>query len=169
MTVAAAPMPPVRPARPEDIPPLLAVLNAIIARGGTTAIETALSEADLSAWCFGTPRAVCCFVALDPAGEPMAFQVLDRDPALPPGWADIGTFSRREPRIRGAGTALFGETLIAARAAGLHAITATIRTDNGGGLAFYDRLGFETYAVRPAVPLKNGTPVDRVLKRFLVR
>ncbi len=159
-------MPPVRPARPEDIPALLAVLNPIITRGGTTAIETPLSEAELAAWCFGAPRAACCFVALDPGGAPMAFQVLDRDPALPAGWADIGTFARREPRIRGAGTALFGATRDAARATGLHAINATIRADNAGGLAFYESLGFETYRVKPAVPLRDGTPVDRILKRY---
>lgn len=159
-------MPPVRPGRSEDIPALLAVLNAIIARGGTTAIETPLSEAELAAWCLGAPRAACCFVALDPGGAPMAFQVLDRDPALPPDWADIGTFARREPRIRGAGTALFAKTCVAARAAGLRAINATIRADNAGGLAFYDRLGFQTHAVKPAVPLRDGTPVDRILKRY---
>jgi ribosomal protein S18 acetylase RimI-like enzyme len=66
----------------------------------------------------------------------------------------------------GVGSALFEETKKAARAAGVRTIDATIRADNTGGLAFYTRMGFVDYDRRVGVPLKNGTPVDRVRKRF---
>ena len=49
---------------------------------------------------------------------------------------------------------------------GREAINATIRADNAGGLAFYTKQGFVDYGVTPAVPLADGTPVDRVHKRF---
>jgi len=53
-----------------------------------------------------------------------------------------------------------------AGALGLAAITATIRADNHGGLAFYRKQGFEDHSVTPAVPLNDGRLVDRVNKRY---
>ena len=64
------------------------------------------------------------------------------------------------------GSALFAATCAEARRLGLTGINATIRADNSGGLAFYSRQGFRDHSVRAAVPLKDGTPVDRVSKRF---
>ena len=48
------------------------------------------------------------------------------------------------------------------------AINATIRADNIGGLAFYSRLGFMDHGISRAVPLRNGVPVDRVSKRYVL-
>lgn len=45
---------------------------------------------------------------------------------------------------------------------------ATIRADNAGGLAYYARMGFQDYAVARGVPLADGTPVDRISRRYLV-
>lgn len=67
---------------------------------------------------------------------------------------------------RGVGAALFALTVEAAGAAGINTIDATIRADNAGGLAFWSRLGFVDYAVLRARPLKDGTPMDRITKRF---
>jgi ribosomal protein S18 acetylase RimI-like enzyme len=64
------------------------------------------------------------------------------------------------------GSALFNVMRSAARKRGLTAINATIRADNSGGLAFYNRMGFLDYEVTRAVPLKDGTPVDRIRKRY---
>ena len=44
---------------------------------------------------------------------------------------------------------------------GLAAINATIRADNYAGIPYYEKLGFETYAVAEGLPLGDGTPVDR--------
>jgi ribosomal protein S18 acetylase RimI-like enzyme len=64
------------------------------------------------------------------------------------------------------GSALFAATRERARSLGLTAINATIRADNVGGLAFYQKIGFLDHSVTRAIPLKDGRPVDRVNKRF---
>ena len=51
---------------------------------------------------------------------------------------------------------------------GLKAINATIRADNVSGLAYYTKMGFETYHRVKQVPLSDSTPVDRVKKRYVV-
>ena len=61
---------------------------------------------------------------------------------------------------------MFAATLEAARAARVAVIDATIRADNTGGLAFYARQGFVDYDRLVGVPLKDGTPMDRIRKRF---
>lgn len=81
----------------------------------------------------------------------------------------IGTFARLGRTQRGTGSRLFAATLRLAAARGLAAINATIRADNAGGPAFYGRLGFTDHARRRAVPLRDGTRIDRISKRFALR
>ena len=158
----------VRPTTPDDIPALTALLNRIIAIGGTTAYETPFSVAELHAKLLKEPRLICCHTAFDPANRaPAGYQVLKMHPELPEGWGDIATFARPEPKLPGVGTALFAATSAVARDHGLIASNATIRADNIGGLAYYTKMGFEDYAVAKAVPLKDGTPVDRISKRLM--
>lgn len=158
---------PVRPTQPADIPALTAMINRIIAIGGTTAYETPFSEADLVTKLLDDTRLVCCHTAFDPVqGTPAGYQVLKTHPELPEGWGDIATFARPEPKLPGVGTALFAATTGFARSHGLIAINATIRGDNAGGLAYYAKMGFIDYAVAKAVPLSDGTPVDRISKRY---
>ncbi len=158
----------VRPAATADVPELCSFLNEIIRIGGTTANETPFTAESFIAHYLAGPGFVSCFVAEDADGRPCAFQALERYDALPEGWADIGTFSRPDAKVRGAGTALFAATRENARAVGLKVINATIRADNKGGLAYYGKMGFVDYKVDKAVPLKSGLPVDRVSKRFLL-
>jgi L-amino acid N-acyltransferase YncA len=164
----STPMPVViRPATREDAAALAELLNAIIARGGTTALEEPYSADGLAYAYLVGPDVVCCFVAVDAdTGALEGFQTLGRLPSLPAGWGDIGTFARVGGTQRGIGTALFPATRQEARQQGLQWINATIRADNTGGLAFYGRLGFEDYRVSPNISLKDGTPVDRVHKRY---
>ncbi len=164
MTDPAA-RPSVRPAHGGDAPALCRLLNAIIRIGGTTAYETPLETAEFAEHFLTGPRVLCCFVAEDAEGAPCGFQALETNPELPEGWGDIATFARPEPKLPGVGTALFAATRARARALGLIAINATIRADNAGGLAYYARMGFEDYRVAKAVPLADGTPVDRISKR----
>jgi L-amino acid N-acyltransferase YncA len=157
----------VRPARPDDASDLADLLNQIIARGGTTALEEAFTPDALAEAYLTGPNVICCFVAVDrSSGRREGFQTLGRYPGLPDDIGDIGTFARVGGAQRGVGSALFAATRAEARRQGLTAINATIRADNAGGLAFYARVGFTDYAVRPAVPLKDGAPVDRISKRF---
>ena len=158
---------PVRPTNSADIPALTALLNDIIAIGGTTAYEEALTEQAMAAKLLSGDQTVGSFTALDPHdGASAGFQYLVINPALPANWADIATFARAAPKLPGIGTALFAATSAFAREKGFDAINATIRGDNESGLGYYSKMGFTDYAVAPAIPLKDGTPVDRISKRF---
>jgi L-amino acid N-acyltransferase YncA len=157
----------VRPVAPEDAPALADLLNAVIARGGTTALETPFTPVSLAETYLNGPNVHLCFVAVDTAtGRIEGFQTLGRYPGLPEDIGDIGTFARVDGAQKGVGSALFAEMAKAAHAHGLTAINATIRADNVGGLAFYTKQGFVDYGITAAIPLNDGTPVDRVHKRF---
>jgi L-amino acid N-acyltransferase YncA len=146
---------------------MAALLNAVIAQGGTTALEDAFTPERFALAYLDGPDVLCCFVAVDvETGRIEGFQTLGRYAGLPDDVGDIGTFARIEGKQRGVGSALFAATRVRASELGLAAINATIRADNVGGLAFYGKQGFEDHSVRPAVPLKDGRPVDRVSKRF---
>jgi ribosomal protein S18 acetylase RimI-like enzyme len=160
--------PVVRPVAASDAPDLAALLNAIIARGGTTAHETPLSPDVLAQTYLVGPAVICCHVAVDGDGAALGFQTLVKGDRVSADWGDIATFAKVDGTQRGVGTALFAATRAAAAQHGLAGISATIRGDNGGGLKFYTRLGFEDHAVAPAVPLNDGTPVDRITKRFVL-
>lgn len=156
----------VRPASDADAAALAEMLNAIIRVGGTTALETLLGEAEFSAYFLHGDGFVACHVAENTStGMLMGFQALGRNPDLPDGWVDIGTYARVAPKQAGVGTALFAATRAKAKERGFIAINATIRADNHGGLAYYEKMGFRTYDTLQAVPLNDGTPVDRIQKR----
>ena len=151
----------------DDAPGLAALLNAVIARGGTTALEEPFTPDHLAETYLVGPAVHCCFVAVDRAsGRLEGFQTLGRYPGLPDDVGDIGTFARIDGKQRGVGSALFAATRERARRLGLSAINATIRADNAGGLAFYGKMGFADQAVTRAAPLRDGRLVDRVHKRF---
>lgn len=162
----------VRHATREDAAEMAELINAIIAIGGTTAYEEPFDAASMDASYISLPQLVSCFVA-EADGGIVGFQGLMRsfDPAdpLPHGWATIGTFARVGLTQRGVGGALFARTVVAAREADITTIDATIRADNTGGLAFYARQGFVDYHRLVGLPLRNGTPVDRIRKRFDIR
>ncbi len=156
----------VRPVARTDAPALAELLNAVIAAGGTTALEEPFTPGVLDACYLTGPEVICCHVAEDEDGVLLGFQTLGHYPGLPDGVGDIGTFARIGVTGRGIGSALFAATVKRARELGLSGINATIRADNIGGLAFYTRLGFADHGVTVGVPLEDGTPVDRVHKRF---
>jgi L-amino acid N-acyltransferase YncA len=160
-----------RPARLDDAPAMCAILNAIIAIGGTTAYEDPFTPETMTANYIAAPALIRCTLA-ELEGQVVGFQAIwHPDPAHdqnapPPGWAVIASFVKPGLTGQGVGRALFAATQDAARAAGVATIDATIRADNASGLTFYGAMGFRDYAVIPAVPLKDGTPVDRIRKRF---
>ena len=161
--------PTTRAATPADATTMAELLNEIIAIGGTTAYEQPVDAAWIDAHYISLPALVSCTVA-EIDGSIVGFQGLfwPHDPAdpFPDGWAFIATFARRGMTGTGIGKALFAATRAAARAAGVATIDATIRADNSGGLAYYTRIGFTDYDRLIGVPLKDGTPVDRVRKRL---
>lgn len=156
----------VRPVADTDAPALADLLNEVIVAGGTTALEEPFTPEWLATSFLNGPDVLGCFVAEDDEGALLGFQTLVRNSGLPEGVADIATFAELGGTRRGIGTALFAATRARAAELGLNAINATIRADNTGGLAFYGKQGFADHGVTEAVPLKDGTPVDRVHKRF---
>ncbi|WP_420587031.1 GNAT family N-acetyltransferase [Ruegeria sp.] len=159
----------VRPMMPEDVATACRILNDIIEIGGSTAFEIPFSEALFAQIYLDGADKICCHVALDEQGEVAGFQWLGIHEDLPTDCADIATFTRREPVLKGAGRALFAETSKHAAALGFAQINATIRADNRMGLSYYDKMGFRDYAVDYGRPLRDGTPVDRITKRFDLR
>jgi L-amino acid N-acyltransferase YncA len=155
----------IRETRSDDVPDLTSLLNDIIRAGGTTAIETPLTEAELAEW-FVTGAAVQSSVVAVRGGRTDGFQMLSCFDPLPEGWADIGTYVRIGRTGGGIGSALFRQTCLNARAKGLATLKATIRADNIGGLAYYARIGFRDYADQPGYALSDGRTVGRVHRRF---
>lgn len=158
-----------RPATSEDAPAMVALLNDIIAAGGTTAYEEPFDVSRMQSHYIAHPKCISCTVA-ERDGDIVGFQGLfwPYDPAdpFPEGWAFIATFVQRGLTGRGIGGRLFEATRSTAEAAEVRVIDATIRADNAGGLTYYGRMGFVDYDRLVGFPLKDGTPMDRVRKRF---
>ncbi|NZD63707.1 GNAT family N-acetyltransferase [Rhizobium sp. WYCCWR 11290] len=157
----------IRRAVSADAEELSSLLNEIIIAGGTTALETPLSAAEFADWFIDGEFPLACHVA-EHDRSLVGFQSLSLYGDPPKGVADIATFARLNPRTPGVGSALFPATRAAAEELGLEFINATIRADNVSGLGYYTKMGFETYDRLVQVPLQDGTPVDRIKKRFRV-
>lgn len=156
----------VRPATSADVPAMVALINAIIAIGGTTAHQQPYDEDRFQRIYLTDPSAISAFASFDGQRRLTGFQVLGFWLGLPDDWGDIGTFVAESARGSGAGNALFAATLAAARDCRLAAINATIRADNALGLGYYSRLGFVDYARDPDFALNDGTRVGRISKRY---
>ncbi|WP_189435874.1 GNAT family N-acetyltransferase [Pseudovibrio japonicus] len=146
---------------------LLALLNRIIEIGGTTGLEKPLSTEEFIEWFLEIDLLESSVCAIDQeTGEPLGFQTASHYGDIPADWVDIGTFVKPGLHKSGIGGALFKATLAGLQGKGLIAINATIRADNTGGLADYSSRGFKDYKVLEAVPLADGTLVDRICKRY---
>lgn len=156
----------IRRAGPMDTPQMAGLLNAIIAKGGTTAITNTVTRDAIQDWMSKSPEGSVWHVAENDKGEILGFQYVQPKPGLPECACDIATFTRMGQTGLGIGSKLFEATKAAARALGYTWINATIRADNTGGLAYYQSRGFEDYAQHKDVPLENGQIVDRVSKRY---
>lgn len=158
-----------RPAEPADAPQMAALLNEIIAIGGTTAHEVPLTDTEMLHHYIQPDHLISTLVAeLD--GAIVGFQMLvwpnpDEGP-MPDHWGFIGSFVKVGITGQGIGRALFAATCTVARAAGCLYIDATIRADNASGLRFYSAMGFTDYDIIRAAPLRDGRLVDRIRKRF---
>lgn len=156
----------VRPATVEDAPQMTALLNAIIAKGGTTAHQAPFDDVRMIADYIERPTGLATHVA-EVDGRIGGFQYIGTAPDdLPEGWATIASFVAEDMAGHGIGRALFAETKTAASMAGIKTIDATIRADNVPGLAYYTAIGFVDYDVLRDVPLTDGSRVDRIRKRF---
>jgi L-amino acid N-acyltransferase YncA len=80
----------------------------------------------------------------------------------------IGTWVRGASRGRGAGTALFRHTADFALTHGYAKFIAQIRARNGGGLAFYTRLGFGECGRLTRQFRFNGEEDDEILMEYFL-
>ena len=156
----------VRAMQAQDVPQACAILNRIIAIGGTTAFESEFGEAVFAEKYLTGADIIACHVAIGSDGSVAGFQWIGKNPKLPETCADIASFARDIPGERGVGRALFPTTCNAAQTAGYSEINATIRADNAPGLSYYSKMGFADHSVATGVPLSDGTPVDRISKRY---
>lgn len=137
----------IRAATAQDAEDMATLINEIIAIGGTTAHRTPFTPQRIASHFIAPHRGICCHVATAD-GVLLGFQALEWcDPdwpaieeRLPSDWAIIGTFVCASGQGRGVGRKLLAETVRIARAAGVAAIDATIRRENKGGQAFYERM-----------------------------
>ncbi len=151
----------VRPMTAEDVPDCAVLLNHIIALGGSTAYEDPFTSEGFAGEFLQGP--VLSHVVTQDR-RILGFQVCFEDP---PGVYGVGTFTDRRAPVKGAGRALFEATLAACRARGGEAIVAAITSDNTGGLAYYDRMGFvDVERIENHKTRRSGETVDRVIKRF---
>lgn len=159
-------MPKTRQTTLDDVEAITAILNEIIAIGGTTAYETPRSLDYMAENFVTSPELISSFVAEGAVGAVCGVQVLyrDEDPTRRIGY--IASFARQNEPVSGTGRALMEATTAVARDSGIEIIEAKIRADNASGLGFYAHMGFRDHRVDEAVPLKDGTPVDRIVKRL---
>lgn len=134
----------IRRATPLDARAMAALLNAIIEKGGTTAISEPVSGEILSDWMARDSDRGAWHLAEDDTGDLLGFQWIGPRDGLPQDACDIATFVRLGQTGLGVDSALFDVTATAARALGYAWINASIRADNAGGLAYYRSRGFET-------------------------
>lgn len=153
----------IRRAAPLDTRDMAALLNEIIAVGGTTARTEPVQAADFIPL-LSAPKSACHVAEVDIAI--LGFQFIEPHAALPPEAADISTFVQRGKTGLGIGSALFEATAQAARDLGYRWINATIRADNTGGLIYYQSRGFRDWDHLRDQRLGNGLRVDKICKRF---
>ncbi|WP_137110050.1 GNAT family N-acetyltransferase [Rhodobacter sp. SY28-1] len=151
----------VRDARPGDAEAMTAILNRIIAIGGTTAHDTPKTAGKVLEDYVAGPD-VLSSVVVEGAGAVIGWQSV--------GWwrgdPHIGSFVDPGGQAKGAGVAMFGLTCDRLRALGLRHVMASIRADNLPGLAYYARIGFVDVGQDPGFALSDGRVVGRVHRRF---
>ncbi|WP_429097676.1 N-acetyltransferase family protein [Aminobacter sp. BE322] len=140
----------VRAALPQDASAMARILNKIIEIGGTTAHREHFDENRIIDYFISPKLGISCFVALE-RSQLLGFQSLEwSDPdwpgdRLPAGWGIVATYVDPHVHKKGAGRALFANTVEAAKKAGVSFIDATIRRENTVGQAFYEGIGFTDY------------------------
>ena len=151
----------VRIATAADATGMTALLNAVIAEGGTTAHETPMTAAEVQGH-FIDGQGVLSSVVAEEVGVIVGWQSV--------GWwqgdPHIGTFVLPGLQAKGVGSALFAATLAKLRGGDVDRIIASIRADNVPGLAYYARIGFRDVGGDPGFALKDGRIVGRVHRRF---
>ncbi len=157
----------IRKAHALDAREMTAILNEIIAIGGTTAYTDPVTDDYMKARIAAAPEVSAWHVAETESGDIVGFQWITRGADyLPPEAAEIATFARSGQHGLGIGSKLFEATRAAAKTLGYQWINANIRADNESGLTYYQSRGFEDYGKIEGYQMADGRRVDKILKRF---
>jgi L-amino acid N-acyltransferase YncA len=156
----------VRRAMALDAGSMADLLNVIIERGGTTAKTQAVTANDILEWMSFEPDQCAWHVAVDQREKVTGFQWFEPIEYLPPEACNIATFVEVGRTGLGIGSSLFEATKKAAKALGYVWINANIRTDNEGGVTYYQSRGFRDWRLDHDVKLADGTIVSKVHKRY---
>ncbi|MEP7206972.1 MAG: N-acetyltransferase family protein [Casimicrobiaceae bacterium] len=153
----------IRPARPDDLPPIVAIYNAAIPGRLATADTSPVTVVSRRGW----------FAEFDPARRPL--WVLEADDRSVAGWLSLRSFYGRpayhatvevavycDPvhRRRGIGRALLGHALGAAPALGIRTILAFVFAHNEPSVALFTGAGFEAWGRLPQVAELDGVERD---------
>ena len=139
------------------------LLNKIIQIGGTTAINVALSRDEFTDWAHG--EGCVWHIAERDDGTLLGFQWIGPWEGLDADTIEIATFVRAGQTGQGIGSKLFEVTKSAARAMNKNWIEAEIRSDNEGGLIYYQSIGFRGNTKRKG-KLTDGTPIEKTVKIY---
>ncbi|WP_298916248.1 GNAT family N-acetyltransferase [uncultured Roseobacter sp.] len=156
----------VRRAMALDAGSMARLLNAIIEKGGTTALTRPVTAKDLTEWMASNAERSAWHVAVDEQEAVVGFQWISPHPQLPPEAVDVATFVQVGQTGLGIGSALFDASSKAARELGYVWINATIRADNTGGLTYYQSRGFRDWHFDEGIRLESGQIVDKISKRY---
>ncbi|WP_299672501.1 GNAT family N-acetyltransferase [uncultured Roseobacter sp.] len=156
----------VRQAMALDSNSMARLLNEIIEIGGTTALTRVVTGSDIQDWMATDEDQSAWHVAVNGHEAVVGFQWIAPNPDLPMEAVDIATFVQVGQTGLGIGSALFDVTAKAAKALRHRWINATIRTDNEGGLTYYQSRGFRDWRFDQGVMLANGQRVDKISKRY---
>jgi L-amino acid N-acyltransferase YncA len=156
----------VRRASSFDAGSMAELLNAIIEKGGTTAILRPVTAKDIIEWMGHAPTQSAWHVALDTRENVVGFQWIEPIHYIPPEACNIATFVELGRTGLGIGSSLFDATKKAAKALGYVWINAKIRADNEGGLTYYQSRGFRDWRSDEDEELADGTIVSKISKRY---
>jgi GNAT superfamily N-acetyltransferase len=145
---------------------MVRIMNGLIAMGDDTAYRTPFTQDRLWDHMALNADVVSRLVAVRD-GHVLGFQYTNWTDK-PAGRAYIASFMDPRAQGQGIGRALFTQTVLAAKQAGVVTLDATIRTDNVSGLAYYTAMGFVDHQIYRDVTLSDGTRVDQVQKLYQV-
>lgn len=156
----------IRRANLRDASGISAVLATVVAERVHSAISSAWTVEQETAYLASlSPREVI-HVAIDDAGIIVGLQTLDRWSTYLDSMAhvgQVGTFLLPEYRGRGVGRALWNATRAFARSVGYRKIVIYVRGTNLRAQAFYQRLGFRECGRLTRQVIVDGVVDDEVL------
>ena len=162
----------VRRATADDAPAAAGILNAIIAGGRHSLLDTPFSDDDERRFIEGLTGRAFMHVAETPRDGVVGMQTIEP-------WntfvthefdhvATIGTFVGESHRRSGVGSLLAGHSFAAARDLGYEKILTDVRADNLDSLAFHVSLGFAIVGTARRHARVGGRDLDVVfIERFL--